>query len=202
MRALRGKVIVKSFENQKEAIVITGEGGKKIELWVGKKFVENHREKNPVICQVVDNNSEYHYIKEGDYLIVHHNYLSEWQTNPFCMEYNPQTGEGLYSFPASSSIFCKLLEDGSAVPVCNNMLVERLKNPVKSSLIYIPETVKQEHNDRVRVISVAPEVDNSLIGNTILMHQYSDYEICYTWNKKDYSVIKVLADELIGVVNS
>lgn len=107
-KAIRGKVIVKSYTNQKEALMIKGEGGKMIELWMGRQYDENNRRKNPTLCEVVDNNSKYDYIKTGDLLLVHHNYLSGGEDNPFCLEYNPQTGVGIYSFLASNNIFCIL----------------------------------------------------------------------------------------------
>ena len=191
MRALRGRILVKSYASQKEEIEIVGQNGKRLTLWVGKKYVANHREKNPVVCEVLDNNSEFEYIQKGDFLLVHHNFLSEWQTNPFCIEYDPATEVGLYSLKANQNIFCRINEEGIAEPVCGNMLVERQRNPIKSSLIIIPDTVKQEHNDRVKVVSLAPEVNGYEIGQTVLMYKHSDYEICYSWKKKDYSIIKV-----------
>lgn len=66
-KAIRGKVIVKSYTNQKEALMIKGEGGKMIELWMGRQYDENNRRKNPTLCEVVDNNSKYDYIKTGIY---------------------------------------------------------------------------------------------------------------------------------------
>lgn len=199
MKALHGKILVKSYANQKQAIQIKGEGGKVIELWVGKQYLQNYREKNPVICEVLDNNSKYDYIIPGDFLIVHHNLLSDWKTNPFCLEYDIETGVGLYSFPVNSSVFCKIGSDGIAIPVCDNILVERLKNPVKSSHIIIPDTVKQEHNDRVKVTAISPEVEGLKEGQTILIYKQGDYEICYNWNKVDYRVIKVVESDVIGV---
>lgn len=198
MKAIRGKIIVKSYSNQKEAILIKGKGGKMIELWVGKKFLTNHRQKNPTLCEVIDNNSKYDYIKPGDLLLIHHNYLSDPMTNPFCLEYDRETGVGLFSFIASNNIFC-ILKDGVAVPVCENMLVERISNPIESSLIIIPDTVKQEHGDRVKVTAIAPEVEGVRVGDTVAIHKMADYEICYSWEKKDHSVIKVFMEDLVGV---
>lgn len=202
LKAIRGKVIVKSYANQKEALVITGEGGKKIELWIGRKFDTNHRRKNPVICEVIDNNSKYDYIKKGDLLLVHHNYLSEWETNPFCLEYDPQTGMGLFSFIASESIYCKLNKDGSVSPVCGNIIAERLSNLIQTSLIIVPDTVKQEYEDRVRILNVSPEVEGLKKGDIVAILEKADYEICYSWQNTDYSVIKVFQDEVVGILEA
>jgi hypothetical protein len=200
LKAIRGKLIVKSYANQKEALVITGEGGKKIELWIGRNYGLNHRVKNPVLCEVIDNNSKYSYIKKGDLLLLHHNYLSDWETNPFCLEYNPQTGEGLFSFIASNNIYCKINKDGTATPVCENILAERLTNRIQTSLIIVPDTVKQEHEDRVRVLSVAPEVEGIKKGDIVAILEKADYEICYSWENQDYTLIKVFGEDIVGVL--
>jgi len=199
-KAIRGKVIVKSYANQKEALMIKGKGGKMIELWMGRKYDENNRRKNPVLCEVVDNNSKYDYIKKGDLLLVHHNYLSDPMTNPFCLEYDQQTGIGIFSFLASNNIYCILRKDGVVTPVCENILAERLPNAITSSLIIIPDTVKTEHEDRVKVLAVAPEVEGIGQGDIIAILNKADYEICYSWEKKDYSVIKVFQEDVIGVL--
>lgn len=201
MKAIRGKIIVKSYSNQKEAIMIKGRGGKMVELWVGRKFLTNYRQKNPTICEVIDNNSKYNYIKTGDLLLVHHNYLSDWKTNPFCLEYDIETGVGVYSFEANNNTFCKLDKNGEAVAICENIIAQRLTNPIKTSMIIIPDTVKQEFEDRVRVLSIAPEVEGIKIGDIVAIPKMADYEICYSWGKKDHTVIKVFAEEIIGILN-
>ena len=201
MKAIRNKIIVKSYSNQKEALKITGKNGKVIELWIGKQFDVNNRRKNPVICEVIDNNSKYDYIKTGDLLLVHHNYLSEWKTNPFCLEYDIETGIGVYSFTANNNIYCILRKDGIVTPVCENILAERLSNKIQSSLIIVPDTVKQEYEDRVKVLAVAPEVEGVGIGDIVAIPKMADYEICYSWEKKDYSVIKIFSEDIIGILN-
>lgn len=201
MKTLRGKLLVKAYLNQKEAIVITGEKGNRIELWVGKKFVENYRQRNPVICECVSNNSEFDYIKEGDKLIVHHNLLSEPSHNPRCIEWNKQTGEALFMIPANENIFCKINDDGTVEPICNNLIAERVDKEIKTTLIVIPDSAKKKHDDRVRVVAVAPEVDHTKAGQTILIENKADYEICYTYNKKEHSIIRVWGEYVIGHFN-
>lgn len=200
-KAIRGKVIVKSYNNQKEALKITGKNGKVIELWMGRQFDVNNRRKNPVLCEVIDNNSKYDYIKKGDLLLIHHNYLSDPMTNPFCLEYDSETGEGVFSFIASNNIYCILRKDGIVTPVCENVIAERLSNKIETSFIIVPETVKQEHEDRVRVLAVAPEVEGVSPGDVVAILDKADYEICYSWGKQDHTIIKVFKEDIIGVWN-
>jgi hypothetical protein len=200
IKAQFGRILVKAYLNQKDAIQIVGADGKTVELWMGKKYLENYRQKNPVICTVIGNASTFDYIHEGDQLLVHHNYLSDPVQNPYCIEYNAQTGEAFFGVPASEAIFAKLNEDGTIQPVCHNIIAKRLKNPIISTL-YIPDTVKQEHNDRVEVIAVAPEIKTIKPGMTILIYKMADYEICYTFNKKEYSAIRIWGQDVIGFLN-
>ena len=193
MRATANKILVKAYLNQKSAIQIKGPNDTTIELLVGKEYELNNRKKNPTICEVIDNNSQYAYIKTGDKLLVHHNFLSDPDANPRCIEHDPQSGMALFSIPAGRHIFCKLDNDGNLSPTCDNILVERLRNPIESKFIIIPDTVKQEHNDRVKVTAVSPEIDFVKPGQTVLIKDKADYEICYSWNKEDRNAIKVWA---------
>lgn len=202
MKALKNKILVKAHLNQKDSVMIKGEDGKNIELWVGSKYRENYRERSPVIAEIIDNGStDYNYLKVGDLILVHHNYVSQWETNPFCIEYSMESGEGVFSLPADRNIFCKLNEDGTVQAICGNIVGERLKKIIKTNIIVVPDSVKQEHNDRVKVLSVSPEIKGIYPKQTVLIMQYSDYEIVYTWKGKEYSVIKVWQDEIIGVLN-
>lgn len=201
MKALRGKIVVKSYQYQKENLVITGKDGKPIELFIGKEYLENHREKNPVLAEVIDNNSEYAYIKKGDWILVHHNLLDRKEQNQYCIEYDREKGIGYFAIPASgSSIFCKInIETGEAEAVCENMIAERLITPIKTKHIIIPETVNKKNDTMVKVLKISPEIDFCKPGNKLLVYKYSDYEICYNLNKKDYSIIKVHKDDVLGV---
>ncbi len=200
MKAIRGKIIVKSFANQKETFLITGEGGRQIELWMGRQYDQNNRRKNPVVCEVIDNNSKYDYIKKGDFILVHHNLLSDWKTNPFCLEYDVQTGIGIYSFAVSETVYCILNNDGTVLPVCENIIAKRIQNKNISSVLIIPDSVKQEYDDRVEVVAVAPEVEGLAPGDIVAIQKMADYEICYSWQKNDYSVIKVWKEDIVGVL--
>lgn len=91
-------------------------------------------------------------------------------------------------------------KDGTVEPVCENILAERLPNAITSSLIIIPDTVKQEHEDRVKVLAVASEVEGIKSGDIIAILNKADYEICYSWEKEDYSVIKIFMEDVIGVL--
>lgn len=198
MEAIGGKLLVKSYLHQKEALTIKGKGGKKIELFVGRKYLENNREKNPVVVEVISNKTKYEYIKPGDVLLVHHNMVDSPLTNQYCIEFDPQTGIGLYSIPAAApQIFCKLRKDGTAEPICGNILVERIEGKLQSKFIIIPESVKNHHDDRVKVLSISKEVDGVKAGDVIGIYKYADYEICYSWNKKDFRVIKVNAEDVL-----
>lgn len=202
MKPIGKRIIVEAYLGQKESISIKGRNGKTIELWLGKKYITNFREKNPVIAKVLSNPSgEFPYIKEGDIILTHHNFLSDWKTNPYCIEYSLEENKGIFAIPLDRNIFCKLNEDGTVKALCHNVIAKRLKNPIKTTLIIVPDSIKQEHEDRVKILDVAPEVDGVHPGQTVLIMNKADYEICYTWKGKEYSVIKVFSEEIIGILN-
>lgn len=202
-KPLRERILVESYVNQKETITIEGPGGKPIVLYMAKRYTDNNRVKNPVIATVISSNSKkYPYIKEGDSLLVHHNFITlDPYTNPYCIEYDGQTSRGLFSIPAGKEIFGRLKEDGGVEPLCGNIIAKRLRNPIKSDLLVIPDTVKQEHNDRVEVVAVSREVDAVRPKQVVLINQFADYEICYTYDKTEHSVIKVWMDEILAIIN-
>lgn len=202
MKPIGKKIMVEAYLAQKESISVTRDNGDIVKLWMAKSYTTNHRERNPVVAKVLSKTSpDFPYIKEGDIILVHHNFLSEWRTNPFCIEYSVETGIGVYSIPLDRNVFCKINEDGSVSALCHNIIAERLKNPVKTKLILIPETVKQEHEDRVKVKDVAPDVEGISPGQTVLIMKKADYEICYNWGGREHSVIKVFDEEIIGILN-
>lgn len=199
MKAVHNKILVRSYANQKDTINITGKDGKLVQLWIGKQYVGNNRERNPVLCEVIDNASEkYDYIKAGDKVLLHHNYCSDWKTNPFCIEYDLQTGEGLYAFELNESVFCKINNDGELEAVCDNLIVERIEEAYASEHIIIPESVKKKAVQNVKVLSVAPEIKHIKVGDVVGILPKADYEICYTFNKKEYKAIKVFSEFVWG----
>lgn len=201
MEPLNKRILVKTFLDQKEEIRIKGENGQEIKLWMGKRYVENNRVKNPVICEVIKNHSEYKYILPGDMLLVHHNYVSEPDTNLYCIEYDRQQQIGVFSIPATRNIYCKLNPDGSVEPICHNLIVEREFEPIKTSFIIVPDSVKPEYNDKAKVLKVAPEVEGINPGDHIIHLKMADYEICYTWGGNEYTAIKIWDEEVIGILN-
>lgn len=200
MRAVNKKILVEVKMNQKSTQTITGEGGKEIDLQIEKQYDPNGRQRNAVICQVLDNSSTYEYIQPGDKLLVHHNFFDKIDDNPHFIAYDRDSKMGIFAIPSGRNIFCKIDNEGKIHPVCHNMIVERVRNPVKTKLIYVPDTVKQEFNDRVKILAIAPEVTGVEPGQSVLIIQMSDYEICFTWNKKEESVIKVWDEEIIGIL--
>jgi len=201
MKAVKKKILVEVKMNQKSALTIKGEGGKEIDLQIEKQYDPNGRQRNAVLCTILHNGSDYNYLKKGDTLLVHHNFFDKIEENPHFIAYNRDNKTAIFAIPSGRNIFCRVEANGCITPVCHNMIVERLKNPIKTTFIYIPETIKQEYNDRVKVISIAPEVTGITPGQTILIHQMADYEICYNWQKQEKAVVKVWDEEIIGILS-
>lgn len=200
MRAINGRIIVKANLNQKETITIQGPVGP-IELWMGKKYLTNHREKNPVLCEVLHNDSR-HPISEGDVLVVHHNYLSDPKTNQYLIEYDPETGVALFVIPANHGVFCILDGAGTPRPLYPYLLAQRVKEVIHSRYIHIPDSVSKDYGDRCVVISVAPEEKILRSGQMIVHRRYGDYEIVYNFGRKEHSLIRIDADDVEAVIEN
>ena len=200
MRAVNKKILVEVKMNQKSALTIKGAGGVEIDLQMEKQYDPNGRHRNAVLCTVLDNNSDYDYIEVGDTLLVHHNFFDNLTENPNFIAYNRDNRTAIFAIPSGRNVFCRVEDNGAITPLCHNMIVERLRNPIKTKLIYVPDTVKQEHDDRVRVLAIAPEIEGIKPGQTVLIYKMADYEICYNWQKQEKSVIKVWGEEIIGIV--
>lgn len=203
LKAIRNNIIIKTYLHQKEELAIKGKNGETINLYIGSQYNTNYREKNPVMAEVLDNNSKYQYIKKGFMVIVHHNMVSNPETNPRCIEWDRQKGIAIFSIPCTyETTFCVIDENGEALPVCENVIAKRIDQVIKTKFIIIPDSVKKKESKMVDILKVSPEAKDKgiKVGSRILMYAYSDYEICYTFNKKEHSVIKIHMDEVLGEV--
>lgn len=192
MRALPNKAIVKVNLEQKD---------RHGNLFMVKRSNPDGKEANPVLCTIIDVNSkEYPYLKEGDELIVWHNYFEpSTHLNPNIYFINKEYPYAYYTIPVTNSIYARI-ENGEPHPVCGNMICERILKPLPSTILIIPDTAIQHYSDRVVVLKTAPEVKDYKAGDTVLIHKWGDPEICYNYNNIEKRFIKVWQDDAIGTI--
>lgn len=173
------KIIVSCNQSQKDYIKIGG-----IEVKMANNYEKNYREKSPVLCTVVDGNEK---VNKGDVLICHHNLF--FQPSPYYLY------DDLFSIPFSSVVFAKLQPDNSLLPICGNVLVDRIK---KDTLFPLPPELQKTYDTKYRVIHSG--YTNYKKGTIIHTRPFSGYDIIHTVNGVRNVSIKVDTAMICGFV--
>lgn len=177
MNPIKGNIVVSVNLLQKDVVDIGGNT-----LKTGKNYNENFRERNPVVALVEIGNKE---IPEGSYIICNYSYFD--LESPLFMYDN------LYSIPVNEEIYAKIDGYGNLIPVCGNVLIERI---MKGNKFEVPEELKKEHINKG--IALTGEYKDKLI----FFLPYSNYEIVYHWNGQERRAIKVFEKEITGYINN
>lgn len=176
MQAANDKIIVEVDFSQKKSAEI---GGTK--MYLGKEFSSNRRESMPVVCMVVSGNQ---YLKEGDYILVHHNRFAE--NSPH------HIGGNYYSLACNQSIFGRINSDGTASQLYGNIFVERI---VENKSPLIPEHLRKVNKHKFKVLQSGYGYKE---GRFIFCYEHSDYEIVYVFEGKEHRIVKVYKDDIVG----
>lgn len=178
MTPLHDKILVSVNIEQKETMLVGG-----IEFKMANLFETNYREKNPVLCKVEVGND---IVQPGMVLVVHH--------NMFSINF---IQDNLFSIPFKKTIFGILNADGSIIPICGNLLCERVNIP---SILEMPPELQEQYIDRVKVTDGGQTRYNP--GDLLFTRPYSYYEIVYTVNGEQKRVHKCDSDMVCAVIRS
>lgn len=176
MNATKGNIIVRVDPNEKRQALIGG-----VEILTARRYNHNFREKNPVVS-FVEHGTEM--VPRGTFLICNYNHFED--ESPYYL-YN-----GLYSIPLDEEVFARIKEDGSLIPICGNVLVERV---LQQSIIELPPELKKEYFDRGIVSQDVAGYDK---GDFVFWLKMADYEMVYMWKGVEKRAIKVHENEIIG----
>lgn len=176
MKPAAGYIIVKVDLAQKDKIRI-GENT----IHTGYRYSQNHREKNPVVAQIIEGTEE---LPAGKWLVCNFCYF-DWSSQYYMYD-------DLFSIPIDQELFAFIEDDGELIPICGNLLVERI---TKKTIIDIPDDLKKEYWDRGIIKKGYGEWQN---GQFILWLFAADYGIRYTWNGVEKERIKIHESEIIG----
>lgn len=206
MKAKLNWLILEADLEQKEKHAIKCDDGSIVELWIGRGYNPNLRERNPCIAKVIHNgNEDYPHIGVGDLLVLHYNffdnpnYLIEKEGSKAIYsiplktrDFNNQTQE--WEWNLNYLIFGKIV-DGEIIPLCENLICERVKMPSRSSVIIDPDP--PTYTDRVKVLRVSPEIDEVKPGDIAMIHKMADYEVIFHYDGREKRAIKVAAHDLL-----
>jgi len=170
MQAANDKIIVKVELDQKDGILLNG-----VRFHTAIKYESNYREKSPVIATVVSGNNKD--IMHGDVLLCHHNLF--YLPSPHYLYDN------LYSIKIAPTLFAKILQDGSLLPICGNLLCERVE---KQYSFEVPVENREMYLDRIKVINAGYTPYKT--GQLLFTRPYSYYEIVYNFGEEEMRIHK------------
>lgn len=179
MKPIGNKIIVTCDANQKDTAIISGSVFR-----MALNYEVNYRIKSPTISTVVEGNF---LVRKGDVLLCHHNLF--YLPSPYHIYDN------LFSIPFSKVLFAKILEDGSLLPICGNILGNKVD--IETPLPLPPEQRKQ-YTDRIIVTNAGYTKYKK--GDMLFTRPSAPYEIVYNWNGEQKSVIKISEDMVCGIL--
>jgi hypothetical protein len=153
-------------------------------LLTAKEFQGNYRERQPVMCKVIQGNE---LVKKGLTLLVHHNFF--YDESPYRVIGN------VYAIKTNENIFARLDVIGNAHSMFGNIIAERVPMGDAIEGFEIPEQYQKFYPDRVRVIS---DGCGYKVGQMLLILEKADYEIVYNWQGSERKVIRVKRGEIVG----
>jgi hypothetical protein len=181
MKPTNNKIMVQVDNEQKTSMRIGGSVFSSAPL-----FNTNYRERSPVIATVVQGNDVVH---AGDVLLCHHNLF--YLPSPFHLV------NDIFSIPFSNVLFAKILEDGSLLPICSNLLVERL--PIET-LIPLPIEQQKTHKTKYKVKDGG--YTRYKKGDVIFTRPDAGYTIVYIYEGIEISVVKIDSNQICGYISS
>lgn len=179
MISVNQKVIVSVDNYQKDSCIIEGH-----EFRLANRYEKNFRLKAPTIAYVVTGNE---LLNKGDILLCHHNLY--YLPSPYHLEFC------FFSVPFSKVLFAKILQDGELLPICGNILGERVQKKYK---IPLPPEQRESYTDRIVVTN--PGYTRYKKGQMLLTRPSAPYNISYIWNGEQKEVTKISEDMVCAIV--
>ncbi len=192
MRALKNRLILKADIEQKSVIKYGS-----LTLFMPPRQEQINTDgkvANPVIAEVIAEDADYPHIQKGDYLVLNHNVIN----NPATILFQ-EDGFRTFVIDRDKSILGKLGKEGEVIPLCENILAERIYEQPLISLIITPEAYKKTEENKVMIIAVSPEARDVNAGDIAITYKYSDYECSYTINGERRTAIIVWEKDIVAV---
>jgi hypothetical protein len=154
------------------------------EIFTGRGYNENFRERNPVVAEIVDGFGD---LQPGKLIICHYNHFDD--TSLY------QLYDNLFAIPNDEMILAIIQEDGSLSSVNDNIICERID---RFTAFPLPPELKKQYHDRGIVSHTGYGFEK---GDLVFFYPFSDYEICFTWNNLERRYVKVEKSEIVGVLH-
>lgn len=179
MQPVNNKVLLSCDQSQKDSVTLEGN-----EFSLTHIYEVDYKIKSPTIATVIEGND---LLRKGDILVCHHNLF--YLPSPYHLY-----GD-LFSVPFSKVLFAKILEDGSLMPICGNILGDRI--PIESEFELPPDEVRF-YNDRLLVTNAG--YTKWKAGQILFTRPSACYDINYHWNKERKTVTKISEDQVCAIL--
>lgn len=181
MQAVNNKIIVRCDVKQKDTVTIGG-----VVFRMANLYENNYRIKSPNIATVIEGNEV---VKFGDILLIHHNCF--YMPSPYFLY-----GD-VFSIPFSSIIFAKILQNGDLLPICGNLLGERI---AKKYDIPVTPDAREMYNDRMVITNSGYTKYKK--GQTVFARPSSCYDIIYHFESEIKVATKIHESMICGILLS
>lgn len=194
MKPKKKHIIVKAFLAQKESHIVNCADGTSIELYLGRKYGENSREINPVVCEVTHKADDVEQVSIGDLLIVHHNTLTN-EAAVIESNYNEQSI--VMPILADNMLYAKInKETGELTPLYGNCIAERI-DVVRKSIIISNEGKKEEV--KFKILATPSDYNDVSVGDDVICYKLSDYEMVYNFKGSEKRAIRIWKEDILAV---
>ena len=196
MKARRKMLVVKSYKEQKETHEVHLENGETLRLYIGRKYGENNREINPVVCEVLNVGKDVTNIEVGDMLILHHNCLDN---EALLIERDREQMYDIVAVYWDATVYAKINKDtGELTPLNGNCIAKRIPKKIESTMFQPFEMTEDYEFEIVSAPSDFPEVKK---GDRVLCYKYSDYEMVYHFKNEEKRAIRLSKEDVLGILS-
>ena len=196
MKARRKMLVVKSYKEQKETHEVHLENGETLRLYIGRKYGENNREINPVVCEVLNVGKDVTNIEVGDMLILHHNCLDN---EALLIERDHEQMYDIVAVYWDATVYAKInKETGELTPLNGNCIAKRIPKKIESTMFQPFEMTEDYEFEIVSAPSDFPEVKK---GDRVLCYKYSDYEMVYHFKNEEKRAIRLSKEDVLGILS-
>lgn len=196
MKARRKMLVVKSYKEQKETHEIHLQNGETLRLYIGRKYGENNREINPVVCEVLSIGKDVNNIEVGDMLILHHNCLDN---EALLIERDNEQMCDIVAIYWDATVYAKInKETGELTPLNGNCIAKRIPKKIESTMFQPFEMTEDYEFEIVSAPSDFPEVKK---GDRVLCYKYSDYEMVYHFKNEEKRAIRLSKEDVLGILS-
>lgn len=197
MKPVRGRVIVSVDLNQRDMYELELAGG--VSIYMRQIYGFDGKITQSCLATIVDG-GEYEHLKKGDVVLCNFNSFNRGNPPHGMIGVDPER-KGFTLFTLEYNFIYFKWVDGSAVPLPDYIIAERIPVKEESSVLEIPDNTVKTHPTMFNVLSAGVDCEGVKSGDRIITYPKSDLEVHFSYDKKAYQVIRIKYSDVLGVMN-